>query len=80
MQGDESPQQFLSTEPTAFSVLARPRRAASGHHSGLLTTQLLILITGIGRAKRKESFRLKEERRDADGEGDASCRLHLLLG
>jgi len=54
--------QSLSTKPTAFSALVRPWRAATGPQSCLLTMQLLLLITGVRRAKRKESFRLKEER------------------
>lgn len=71
---------FLSTKPTAFSALVRHWRTAIGPQSCLLTMQLFLLTTGVRRAKRKESFRLKEERRDADGEGDPPCWLHLLLG
>lgn len=76
-KGLKASKQFLSTKPTAFSELVRPSRTVTGHQSCLLTMQLLLLITGIRRAKRKESFRLKEERRDADG--DPPCWPHLLL-
>lgn len=72
--------QSLSTKPTAFSALVRPWRAATGPQSCLLTMQLLLLITGVRRAKRKESFRLKEERWDADGERDPPRWPHLPLG
>lgn len=78
MQGVKVLKQHFSTKPTAFSELVRRWRTASGHQSCLLTMQLLLIITGR-RAKRKESFRFKEEWRDADGEGDPPCWLHLLL-
>lgn len=74
------PKQFLSTKPTVFSALARRWKAATGHPSCLLTMQPLLLISGVRRAKRKESFRLKEAWRDADGEGDRPFGLQLLLG
>lgn len=74
------PKQSLSTEPTVLPALAGRWQAATGHHSRLLTTQALLLISGMRRAKRKESFRLKEARRDADGEGDRRFGLQLLLG
>lgn len=77
-RGITVPQRFLSTKPTVFSALARPWEAATGHQSCLLTMQPILLITGMSRAKRIESFRLKEERRDADG--DRPWRLQLLLG
>lgn len=73
------PKQFLSTKPTVCSALARHRKA-TGHQSCLLTMQPLLLINGMRSAKRKESFRLKEERRDAHGEGDRPFRLQLLRG
>lgn len=60
-EGTEVPKRVLSAKPTAFSELARPWGTATGHPRCLLTIRLLPLITGIGRAKRKESFRLKEE-------------------
>lgn len=74
-KGTEFPKQFLSTKPKAFSALVAPWKTAIGPQSGLLTIQLLLLITGIRRAKKKESFRLKEEWRGADGEGDLPCWL-----
>lgn len=80
MQRDENPQtQPLSTKPIAFSALVSLWRTATGRQSCLLTMQILLLITGIRRAKRKESFSLKEEWRDADGEGDLPCWLLRLL-
>lgn len=77
-RGRKAPRQLLRTEPRAFSVLVRAWRAAARTAKWLLTLQLL-LLTGMGRAERKESFRLKEERRDADGEGDPPCGLRLRL-
>lgn len=62
----------------ALSVLVRPWRAATGHQRCLLTGRLLLLIAGMGRAKGKESFRLEEERGDADGEGGPPGGLRLL--
>lgn len=57
-----------------------PLESSHGHYSCLLTMQLLLIITGVRRAKRKKSFRLKEMWRDVDGEGDPPCRLHPWLG
>lgn len=64
----------------ALSVLIRPWRAATGHQHCLLTRRLLLIITGKGRAKGKESFRLEEERGDTDGEGGPPGGLRLLPG
>lgn len=44
---------------------------ASGCWNRLLTIQLLLIITGR-RANRKDSFRLRNEWRDAEGEGNSS--------